>query len=94
VLGNIYSLDAYLGFVGLVAKLPMILLFFLVYFASARYNLGVYFSSFLIFIIFAGLNSVYFPSNFVWVIPFISLSILEFLQGREIDSEVSTIVNI
>ena len=94
VLGNIFSLDAYLGFVGFMAKLPMILLFFLVYFASARYNLGVYFSSFLIFIIFAGFNSVYFPSNFVWVIPFIPLSLLEFLQSRQITTEVSTIVNI
>ena len=94
VLGNIFSLDAYLGFVGFMAKLPMILLFFLVYFASARYNLGVYFSSFLIVIIFAGFNSVYFPSNFIWVIPFIPLSLLEFLQSRQITTEVSTIVNI
>ncbi len=72
----------------------MILLFFLVYFASARYNLGVYFSSLLIFIIFAGFNSVYFPSNFIWAIPFIPLSLLEFLQSRPISTEVTKIVNI
>ena len=94
VLGNIYSLDAYLGFVGFVAKLPMILLFFLVYFASARYNFGVYFPSLLIFIIFAGFNSVYFPSNFIWVVPFILLSLLEFLQSRQVTTEVSTTGNI
>jgi len=94
VLGNIYSLDAYIGFVGFIAKLPMILLFFLVYYASARYNLGVYFSSLLIFIIFAGFNSVYFPSNFIWVVPFIPLSLLEFLQGRQLATEEPAIGNI
>jgi uncharacterized membrane protein len=82
VLGNIYSLDAFLGWVGLLAKLPMLFMFFLVDLATMKFDLGFFIPAMSIFIIFAAFNSVYFPSNFVWVTPLIPLSIISVVPGK------------
>jgi hypothetical protein len=80
VIGNAYSLDVLIGLVGFPGKIPMLLLVLLVYWASFKHLIGKATAVLLIHLAFVGFNSVYFPSYFVWVIPFIPLSIYEHIQ--------------
>jgi hypothetical protein len=67
------SLDVRLGFVGLPAKLPMLLLFAGVYGLAWRGLVNRWAAAFLIFAVFTGYNSVLFPQYMVWPLTLLPL---------------------
>ena len=75
--GDIYSLDALLGWSGWAARIPMIGLLGLIYVAVWRGRLGAYASSLLVMATVTFFNSVFFTSYMVWVMPFVPLACLE-----------------
>jgi uncharacterized membrane protein len=75
--GDIYSLDALLGWSGWAARIPMIGLLGLIYVAVWRGRLGAYASSLLVLATVTFFNSVFFTSYMVWVVPFVPLACLE-----------------
>lgn len=86
-LGGAQSVDALLGMTGLSAKLLMFTLFLAVYLLSYLKRVRSSLAVLLILMIFMGFNSVYFPSYFVWVIPFIPLTIYEYVGYLERSAE-------
>ena len=77
--GDIYSVDALLGWSGWAARLPMLGLLGLIYVAVWRGRLGAYASSLLVMATVTYFNSVFFTSYMVWVMPFVPLACLEAL---------------
>jgi uncharacterized membrane protein len=90
-LGELLSIDAKLRAInsikylmtGITAKVFTLFLFGLTYVASWRYKLDRYTSSVLIFLIFTGFNSVYFPQYTYWVFPFLCLAILKLYRSAD-----------
>lgn len=80
------SLDVYLGdifpdLVGIKAKIPMLLLLFLVYLSALQQQIGVLTSALLTMFTFINFNSVLFIQYFAWVMPLIPLSVCDFKKG-------------
>lgn len=76
------SIDAYLTpllpqFVGIKAKLPMLLLMALVYFISGQRQIGMQMASLLVMVVFIDFNSVLFNQYMCWVVPLIPLAIAD-----------------
>jgi uncharacterized membrane protein len=71
------SVDAYAGFIGIPAKLPMLFLMILVYIAAFQRRIGLYTSTLLTMFIFVFFNSVLFRQYMCWVVPLIPLSICD-----------------
>lgn len=85
---NAPSLDAcielYLpSFVGIKAKLPMLLLMTLIYLATVQRQIGIYIGSLLTMIVFIDFNSVLFIQYMCWIVPLIPLSIGEGMHNRQ-----------
>jgi uncharacterized membrane protein len=75
--GDVFSLDALLGWSGWAARIPMLGLLVLIYVAVWRGRLGAYASSLLVMATVTFFNSVFFTSYMVWVMPFLPLACLE-----------------
>ena len=75
--GDVFSLDARLGWSGWAARIPMLGLLVLIYVAVWRGRLGAYASSLLVMATVTFFNSVFFTSYMVWVMPFLPLACLE-----------------
>jgi uncharacterized membrane protein len=75
--GDVFSLDALLGWSGWAARVPMLGLLVLIYVAVWRGRLGAYASSLLVMATVTFFNSVFFTSYMVWVMPFLPLACLE-----------------
>ena len=94
-MGDLLSIDAKLRemvllkhlMTGITAKVFTLLLFGLTYVASWTYRLDRYTGSAIVFLIFTGFNSVYFPQYTYWVFPFLFLSILKLHQSADAASE-------
>ena len=71
------SADAVLGWVGLTAKAPLLLLMVAIYWASLRQMIPPLFSVLLVMAAFVSFNSVFFSSYTLWIIPFILLATSE-----------------
>ncbi len=88
--GDLLSLDAKLSdieglstvLIGIRAKVFALFLMGLTYAAAWKYRLDRSISALLIFLIFTGFNSVYFPQYTYWVFPFLLLSILPSVKLR------------
>lgn len=75
--GDVFSLDALLGWSGWAARLPMLGLILLTYAFVWRGGLGPYVSSLLVMATVTFFNSVFFTSYMVWVVPFVPLACIE-----------------
>ena len=82
------SVDALLGFRGIPAKIPMLLLLALTYAPAWLHRVPVYASLLLVMSAFFGFNSVLFRQYVVWFIPFIPLAVLEARRGRTTETEL------
>jgi len=76
------SVDVYLGLIGIPAKVPMLLLMTLVYYAALRRSIGMYTAALLVMFAFIDFNSVLFRQYMCWVVPLIPLSICDVLRAR------------
>lgn len=65
------------NFVGIKAKLPMLLLMALIYISNLRHHVGMYLSSLLIMVVFIDFNSVLFTQYMCWIVPLIPLTICD-----------------
>jgi uncharacterized membrane protein len=70
---QVSSIDALLGWEGMLARIPMVILFLSVYWMAARGIGGKYLPAVLVFTIFISFNAVLFTQYFVWLIPFLPL---------------------
>ncbi|NER29996.1 MAG: hypothetical protein F6J89_20845 [Symploca sp. SIO1C4] len=74
------SIDELIGlvipeFVGIKAKLPMLLIMSLVFIGAIKRQIGIYTSVLLTMFVFVDFNSVLFRQYLCWVVPFIPLAI-------------------
>ncbi|NEQ78650.1 MAG: hypothetical protein F6K23_40090, partial [Okeania sp. SIO2C9] len=76
------SIDELIGlvipeFVGIKAKLPMLLIMSLVFISAIKRQIGMYTSTLLTMAVFVDFNSVLFRQYLCWVVPFIPLAICD-----------------
>lgn len=71
-----------LGLTGVPARAPMILLLALVYVLAWRQTVGKYLASLLTMAVFIDFNAVLFLQYFDWLVPFVPLSIADYLDAR------------
>jgi len=71
------SLDVFLGWEGIPARIPMMALFGLTYALAMHRRLPPYASLLLVMAIFFSFNSVLFRQYMVWWVPFVPLTLLE-----------------
>jgi len=76
---NVYSLDVALGWQGLLARVPVVLMFLMAYWLTWKYKLGVFSTALLVLAIFVFFNSVFYTSYMVWVVALIPLTAYEFI---------------
>jgi hypothetical protein len=79
---NVASFDAMIGWVGLLAKAPMIALMLLVFALAWQRYIGRWLATLLVMAVFVDFSSVLFRQYFVWEAPFIPLAVLDLLQLR------------
>jgi len=84
------SLDALLGWVGTIARLPMLGLMLLIYWIAWRSRLSYYATALLVMLVFLDFNSVLFNQYMAWITPLIALTVMETtaLHRKESDSVV------
>jgi hypothetical protein len=75
------SLEGVIGsyipqFVGIVAKLPMLLLMICVYLSLWQRKIDIFYASLLVMVIFINFHAVLFPQYFSWLMPLIPLAVL------------------
>jgi len=75
-----FSMDTYVAsalpqFVGLKAKIPMLVIMFLVYFIAWQRQITMQMASLLVMIAFVDFNSVLFNQYMCWIVPLIPLAI-------------------
>ncbi len=71
------SIDALLGYVGLVAKIPMILMMAFVYFLVLQRRIGRFTAALVLFLTFISFNSVLYTQYLPWFCAFLGLAIAE-----------------
>jgi hypothetical protein len=71
------SIDALLGYVGLVAKIPMILMMACVYFLVLQRRIGRFMAALALFLTFPSFNSVLFSQYMAWFCAFLGLAAAE-----------------
>jgi hypothetical protein len=76
---NVYSLDVALGWQGLLARIPVVLMFLLAYWLTWKYKLGAFSMALLVLAIFVFFNSVFYTSYMVWVVALIPLTAYELI---------------
>ena len=74
------SLDDWMEWQGIPARLPMFLLFFLVYLLAYLKPGGRYAAAFLVMAIFIGFNSVLFIQYLLWIMPLAPLVLLDSVE--------------
>jgi hypothetical protein len=77
-----YSLDDFMDWNGILARLPMLILFICVYWFVFLRQIGKFTGAFLIMSIFIGFNSVLFVQYMVWLVPLTLLLILDLKEKR------------
>jgi len=78
---DVASFDATIGWIGLLAKAPMIALMLLVFALTWQRRIGQWLASLLVMAVFVDFSSVLFRQYFVWEAPFIPLVALDILSG-------------
>jgi uncharacterized membrane protein len=75
------SIDAKLGLLGPVGRLPMLLVLSLVFVATARGEIGRYLAVLLILATFVDFNTVFYLQYMTWLVPFVVLASLDREHG-------------
>lgn len=78
---DVASFDATIGWVGLLAKAPMIALMVFVFVLAQQRYIGKWLASMLVMAAFVDFSSVLFRQYFVWEAPFIPLIALDLLRS-------------
>jgi uncharacterized membrane protein len=81
-LDNLYTVSAFMKWTGFTGSLPLMLLMVLAFAISIKYRLGPFKAALITLLVYVGFNLAFFPSNFIWVIPLLPLSIYESLPER------------
>jgi len=76
-LDNLYPVSAFMNWSGVAGGLPMALLLILAITLSIIYRVEPFRASLIVLLIYIGFNAAFFPSNFIWVVPLLPLSIYE-----------------
>ena len=71
------SIDTLLGWSGLAARLPMLVLMALVYAAACRRMIGPFAAALLVMATFVDFNTLLFPQYLLWVVPFVPLAVCD-----------------
>lgn len=79
---DVASFDAMIGWIGLLAKTPMITLMILVFTLAWQRHIGRWLATLLVMAAFVDFSSVLFRQYFVWEAPFIPLAVLDLLWLR------------
>jgi hypothetical protein len=74
---GVLSLDALFGWVGLPAKIPLLLMILASYLVAWRTKLGYFAAGLLIMTIFVDFHSVLFRHYMAWIVPLVLLTISE-----------------
>lgn len=82
---DVYIEDSIPGFVGIKAKLPMLLMMILVYLNALKRKVGLFTNSLLIMFVFINFNSVLFRQYFCWVMPLLPLAVSDILPKDLLD---------
>ncbi len=81
-LDNLYAVSAVMKWAGVTGSLPMVSMLALAFAISIKYKLGPFKASLITLLVYVGFNVAFFPSNFIWIIPLLPLSIYESLHER------------
>ena len=76
------GVDELLGYVGLVAKIPMILMMGLVYLAFLQRKIGIFLAGLALYLSFISFNSVLFKQYMPWFCAFLGLAMAEFQSEK------------
>ncbi|MBS1250725.1 MAG: hypothetical protein MAG431_02320 [Chloroflexi bacterium] len=76
---GVLSLDAFLGWIGIPAKIPMLVMVLITCWLAWRKKLKPFSAGLLVMLIFVDFNSVLFRHYPTWVIPFLPLTVAETL---------------
>lgn len=76
------SVDGLLGWIGIPAKVPMLLMMVLVYLLAWRRQVGLFIGTFFLLVSFTDFNSVLFRQYMAWVVPFVPLVLVDVADGR------------
>jgi len=76
---GVLSLDAFMGWVGLPAKIPMLIMILLTYWAAWKGKLKPFTAGLLVMLVFVDFHSVLFRHYMAWVIPLLPLTVAETL---------------
>ena len=79
---GVLSLDALFGWIGIPAKIPMLVMILLVYLLVWRRKLGYFAAGLLVMTVFVDFHSVLFRHYMAWVVPLIPLTICEVARSR------------
>jgi hypothetical protein len=85
---QVNSLDALMGWQGLAARIPMLLLLLAVYWFTYRGGSRRYLQGVIIFVIFISFNAVLFNQYFAWLISLVPLLIADMLTGPPVQREM------
>lgn len=76
---NVYSLDVALGWQGILARLPILVMLLLLYWLAWKYNIAPFSLALLVLAVFVFFNSVFYTSYMVWLVALIPLAVYELL---------------
>jgi hypothetical protein len=77
------SLDSYMQWLGVAAKLPMLGVLLAVYLLAWHRKVGMYTASLLAMATFIDFNSVLFKQYVAWIVPLFPLILLDFWEGTD-----------
>jgi len=77
---GVLSLDAFMGWIGLPAKIPMLVMLFITYWMAWRGKLKPFTAGLLVMLVFVNFHSILFRHYMAWVIPLLPLTVAETLM--------------
>lgn len=80
------TIDSLFGLEGFLARFPMLVFFFLMYYLAWQYDFGKFSHSLLVMAVFVGYNPVLFPQYFSWMTVFVPFLFYDFILLQEKDS--------
>ena len=84
---DVYSLDEFIGLMGLAARVPLGVMLLLIYWIVWKRDVGLYLPILLVMAVFVFFNPVMFTSYLVWVVPWIPLVASDYLSLVKLKSE-------
>jgi len=87
---SVPSLDGQMGWLGLPARLPMLVMLLAVYALAWRRKIGMYVASLFAMSTFLDFNAVLFRQYFAWIVPLIPLVMLDLWEGADPSTDPQT----